>query len=148
LYRIARIKREKKEKEREQKEMELANRKHLANMRVIQKNLAYVIGLHPKYATEEVLYLPTYCNFFMPLPNLALIIIQIIRSNDFFGQYGKISKLVINKRPALPSTTSATSLPPSVGIYVTYQRKEDAMKCIQAVDGTMVGGRILRYTFI
>jgi hypothetical protein len=34
--------------------MELANRKHLANMRVIQKNLAYVIGLHPKYATEEV----------------------------------------------------------------------------------------------
>ncbi|GAB5587345.1 transcriptional repressor proteinral negative regulator of transcription subunit 4 [Umbelopsis nana] len=118
---IARIKREKKEKEREQKEMELANRKHLANMRVIQKNLAYVIGLHPKYATEE-----------------------IIRSNDFFGQYGKISKLVINKRPALPSTTSATSLPPSVGIYVTYQRKEDAMKCIQAVDGTMVGGRILR----
>lgn len=35
--------------------MELANRKHLANMRVIQKNLAYVIGLHPKYATEEVI---------------------------------------------------------------------------------------------
>ncbi|KAH8556680.1 hypothetical protein BGW37DRAFT_21487 [Umbelopsis sp. PMI_123] len=118
---IARIKREKKEKEREQKEMELANRKHLANMRVIQKNLAYVIGLHPKYATEE-----------------------IIRSNDFFGQYGKISKLVINKRPALPASNSSSTLPPSVGIYVTYQRKEDAMKCIQAVDGSMVGGRILR----
>lgn len=54
FFRIARIKREKKEKDREQKDMELANRKHLANMRVIQNNLAYVIGLHPKYATEEV----------------------------------------------------------------------------------------------
>jgi len=30
------------------------NRKHLANMRVVQKNLVYVIGLSPKIATEEV----------------------------------------------------------------------------------------------
>lgn len=52
--RIARIKREKKEKERQQKDMEAVNRRHLANMRVVQKNLVYVIGLHPKYATEEV----------------------------------------------------------------------------------------------
>lgn len=74
--------------------------------------------------------------------------IQIIRSNDFFGQYGKISKLVINKRPALPSSTSSATLPPSVGIYVTYQRKEEALKCIQAVDGSMVGGRILRCVFL
>lgn len=53
-FRIARIKREKKEKERQQKDMEAANRRHLANMRVVQKNLVYVIGLHPKLATEEV----------------------------------------------------------------------------------------------
>lgn len=52
--RIARLRREKKEKEREQKDMELANRRHLANMRVVQKNLVYIIGLHPKLATEEV----------------------------------------------------------------------------------------------
>lgn len=55
---------------------------------------------------------------------------------------------MINKRPALPSTTTSTSLPPSVGIYVTYQRKEDAVRCIQAVDGTTVGGRILRFAYI
>lgn len=30
------------------------NRKHLANMRVVQKNLVYVIGLSPKIANEEV----------------------------------------------------------------------------------------------
>lgn len=34
--------------------MEAANRRHLANMRVVQKNLVYVIGLHPKLASEEV----------------------------------------------------------------------------------------------
>jgi hypothetical protein len=34
--------------------MEAVNRRHLANMRVVQKNLVYVIGLHPKYAVEEV----------------------------------------------------------------------------------------------
>jgi hypothetical protein len=73
LSRIQRIKREKKEKDREQKEMELANRKHLANMRVIQKNLAYVIGLHPKYATEEVLYNDlSYLNLLVSLTFLSL----------------------------------------------------------------------------
>lgn len=54
FYRIQRIRREKKEKERQQKDMETANRRHLANMRVVQKNLVYIIGLHPKLATEEV----------------------------------------------------------------------------------------------
>lgn len=34
--------------------MEVANRRHLASMRVVQKNLVYIIGLHPKLATEEV----------------------------------------------------------------------------------------------
>lgn len=52
--RIQRIRKEKKEKERQQKDMETANRRHLANMRVVQKNLVYIIGLHPKLATEEV----------------------------------------------------------------------------------------------
>jgi hypothetical protein len=56
INRIQRIRREKKEKERQQKDMEAANRRHLANMRVVQKNLVYIIGLHPKLATEEVKY--------------------------------------------------------------------------------------------
>jgi hypothetical protein len=51
---IARIKKEKKLKERRQKAMELSNRKHLSNTRVVQKNLMYVLGLTAKYAKEEV----------------------------------------------------------------------------------------------
>ena len=43
----------KKNKEREKKEMEATNRKHLANMRVVQKNLVYVGGLRPQLASAE-----------------------------------------------------------------------------------------------
>ncbi|KAG2176241.1 hypothetical protein INT43_005475 [Umbelopsis isabellina] len=123
---IQRIKKEKKEKERQQREMEQANRRHLENTRVVQKNLVYVIGLNPKYANEET-----------------------IMSNDFFGQYGKISKIVINKRPPPPSVAArhgAAALP-SVGVYVTYARKEDAARAITAVDGSIMGGRILRASY-
>ncbi|CAM0138064.1 unnamed protein product [Umbelopsis sp. WA50703] len=123
---IQRIKKEKKEKERQQREMEQANRRHLENTRVVQKNLVYVIGLNPKYANEET-----------------------IMSSDFFGQYGKISKVVINKRPPPPSVAArhgAAALP-SVGVYVTYARKEDAARAIAAVDGSIMGGRILRASY-
>ncbi|KAL0080020.1 hypothetical protein F4703DRAFT_1740853 [Phycomyces blakesleeanus] len=123
---ISRIKREKKEKERQQKDMEAVNRRHLANMRVVQKNLVYVIGLHPKLAVEET-----------------------VRSHDFFGQFGKISKIVINKRPVVPTTSAggSTSMQPSAAVYVTYQRKEDAAKAIHAVDGSIIVGRILRASY-
>ncbi|CDS09708.1 hypothetical protein LRAMOSA02385 [Lichtheimia ramosa] len=123
---IARIKREKKEKERQQKDMEAANRRHLANMRVVQKNLVYVIGLHPKLATEE-----------------------IIRSSDFFGQFGKIAKVVINKRPVAPTSNASgtTTMQPSAAVYVTYNRKEDAAKAIHGVDGSVMAGRILRASY-
>ena len=53
-YRLSRIRKEKREKERQQKDMESANRRHLSSMRVVQKNLVYIIGLHPRLATEEV----------------------------------------------------------------------------------------------
>ncbi|KAG0750435.1 hypothetical protein G6F62_001739 [Rhizopus arrhizus] len=123
---IQRIRREKKEKERQQKDMEVANRRHLASMRVVQKNLVYIIGLHPKLATEET-----------------------IRSSDYFGQFGKIAKIVINKRQIAPTShaNGATSMQPSAAVYVTFVRKEDATKAIYAVDGSVMAGRILRASY-
>ncbi|KAI9272484.1 hypothetical protein BY458DRAFT_474320 [Sporodiniella umbellata] len=123
---IQRIRREKKEKERQQKDMDIANRRHLANMRVVQKNLVYIIGLHPKLATEET-----------------------VRSNDYFGQFGKIAKIVINKRQVAPTShaNGATSMQPSAAVYVTYARKDDAAKAIHAVDGSVMAGRVLRASY-
>lgn len=55
--RLAMIKNEKKAKEREKKEIEAMNRKHLSNMRVVQKSLVYVIGLPTKLANDEVCHI-------------------------------------------------------------------------------------------
>jgi hypothetical protein len=57
IDRLQKLRNEKRHKEREKKEMEASNRRHLANMRVVQKNLVYVIGLSSKFACEEVISL-------------------------------------------------------------------------------------------
>ncbi|KAJ3124882.1 transcriptional repressor general negative regulator of transcription subunit 4 [Nowakowskiella sp. JEL0407] len=120
---LQRIKGKKKKKERERKEQEVAARRHLANIRVIQKNLVYVLGLPAKICSEEIL-----------------------RSQDYFGQYGKITRIVVNRRGQAhtPSTTTATV---GNGVYVTFQRKEDATKSIEAVDGSVYDGKIIRASY-
>lgn len=120
-------KREKKMLEREKREAELAKRHHLAGMRVIQKNLVYVVGLNPPCSQEDLI--PT------------------LRSEKYFGQYGKINKIVINKRNPNSSANSFHNLgsnSPGYGVYVTFARKDDAARCISAIDGSISDGKLLR----
>ncbi|KAG5363827.1 putative general negative regulator of transcription C16C9.04c [Yarrowia sp. B02] len=112
--------RERKQKEREKKEMEQSSRKHLSGMRVIQKNLVYVIGLNPDIPTEDLH--------------------NTLRGEQFFGQYGRIQKIVINRRNNVNGT-------PGLGVYVTFAKKEDAARCIAAVDGSMNDGKYLRAAY-
>ncbi|KAF8520160.1 hypothetical protein BU17DRAFT_8811, partial [Hysterangium stoloniferum] len=107
---IKRQTQQKKRKERERKELESLGRRHFANVRVVQRNVVYVVGLGPRFAKEELI--PT------------------LRSNEYFGQYGKISKIILVKRH-LPGSKS-----PIVGLYITYHRREDATRAINAVDGS------------
>ncbi|KAG2218691.1 hypothetical protein INT45_003958 [Circinella minor] len=113
---IVRLKKEKKEKERQHKDMKDSNRRHLSNVRVVQKNLVYVLGLSSKYASME---------------------------HEFFKKYGKIAKLVVSKR----STTQQSGNQSSVGIYVTYCRKEDAADAIEGINGSTCEGRSLRASY-
>ncbi|KAJ2825303.1 transcriptional repressor general negative regulator of transcription subunit 4, partial [Coemansia furcata] len=125
---VAKLKSEKKAKEREKREIESNNRRHLANVRVVQKNLVYVIGLPNNLASDDV---------------------STLRSHDYFGQFGRINKIVINRRQNGSGGGSTTSNPqhPSVGVYVTYATKEEATRAINAVDGSLLDGRVLRATF-
>ncbi|KAI8910941.1 RING/Ubox like zinc-binding domain-containing protein [Gorgonomyces haynaldii] len=116
---LSRIKNAKKKKEREKREQDLAARRQLANVRVVQKNLVYVLGLPLKLATEETL-----------------------RSHDYFGQYGKINKIVVNRKAPI-----AQGQPPNTGVYITFARKEDATRAIENVDGSVCEGRVIRATF-
>jgi len=95
------------------------DRSILATMRVIRRNLVYAVGLPPNIATEDSL-----------------------RKPEYFGQYGKISKIVINRNqnPGDPRRASASS-------YVTFAHKEDTLACILALDGFYHDGRNIRASY-
>lgn len=108
------------QKEKQKAEADNLSRKHLAGLRVVQKNLVYVTGLQPTTQEDQLL--------------------QSLRGHDYFGQYGKIIKIVVSK-------AKDPSHPNSVGVYVTFERREDAERCIQAVNGSRNHERTLRAQF-
>eukprot|EP00833_Pecoramyces_ruminatium_P000136 jgi/Orpsp1_1/1174168/evm.model.c7180000049144.1 len=114
---LAQLKAKRKAKKREKKEQENIAKKHYANVRVIQKNLVYVIGL-PSYVANE----------------------ETIKQYDYFGQYGKITKVVINKKTHSPHQSS-------VGIYITFSKKEEAERAIEAVDNIIFDGRQVKASY-
>ena len=110
------------QKEAERRLAESSSRKNLAGLRVVQKNLVYVVGLNPKIREEDLL--------------------QTLRGDQYFGQYGKIIKIVVSK------AKEGSGGSQSIGVYVTFARKQDAASCIAAVDGSQNGDRILRFVFL
>lgn len=89
-------------------------------------------ALAPVLPRKKYLH-PSYYRWYSPL----LMIMQLIptlRSNEYFGQYGKISKILIVKR------TPPGGNGPVVGLYITYHRREDAARAIAAVDGAVSPG--------
>jgi len=49
-----RLTQQKKQRERERKELDALGRRQLANVRVVQRNVVYVVGIGPRFAKEEV----------------------------------------------------------------------------------------------
>ena len=86
---------------------------------VNQRTLVYVMGLSPRIAREEIL-----------------------RRHEYFGQYGKVLKIVITHTPQ-----SAASGPVSLSSYITYSNREEAEQAILAVDGVVLDGRTLKASF-
>lgn len=126
----ARKDRERKQRDKERRENDTHNRKQLAGMRVIQKNLVYVIGLNPPYPYDE-------------LPS-------ILKSEKYFGQYGRINKIVINRKTGHEHHSvsgSSNHVNSGYGIYVTFSKKDDAAKCIQAIDGIYIDGHQVKAAY-
>jgi len=109
---------EQRQKEVQKREAEKENRKNLVGVRVVQKNLVYVTGLTPTVREDELL--------------------KTLRKPEFFGQYGNILKISISSRKGTDGQNQ------SLGVYVTFEKKEDAGRCIQAVNGSQNGDRVLR----
>jgi len=122
IQKNAKKKAEIRQKEAQKREVESLNRKHLSGLRVVQKNLVYVVGLSPGIREEEML--------------------QTLRGEKYFGQYGNIVKIVVSKGSPKPETSQNGQA--SIGVYVTFANKQDAARCIAAVNGSQNGDRILR----
>ena len=118
--------RERKQREKERKENEFSNRKHLAGVRVIQKNLVYVVGVNPPVPYDEVS--------------------STLRSDKYFGQYGRINKIVVNRKSPHAGDNFHHHTP-GYGVYITFASKDDAAKCIAKVDGTYMDGRLIKAAY-
>ncbi|KZT59775.1 hypothetical protein CALCODRAFT_523211 [Calocera cornea HHB12733] len=107
-----RLAQKKRQKEKERRDLEALGRRHLTNVRIVQRNMIYVTGIGQRFAKEELL--PT------------------LRSSEYFGQYGKITKILLVKRTPPSNSPSRDAV---VGLYINYYRREDAARAITAVDG-------------
>ena len=94
--------------------------KDFSNMRIIQKNIVYVIGLTASLANQEVL-----------------------SSFNFFGQYGIILKIVINQS----GYTQKYQNDVTYSAYVTYSSKEEASLALLCIDNCTVDSHTIRCSF-
>jgi CCR4-NOT transcription complex subunit 4 len=90
-------------------------RKHLSAYRVLTKNLVYVVGLPQRVADGDTL-----------------------KKSEFFGRFGKILRVAVGTSPATGNQ------PPSYTAYVTYDKDNDALRAIQAVNNLVIDGRMLK----
>ncbi|XP_051186250.1 uncharacterized protein [Lolium perenne] len=98
-------------------------KKHLASVRVIQRNLVYIIGLPANLCNESVL-----------------------ERREYFGQYGKVLKVSVSRPTGTPSQQQ-TAANNGISVYITYAKEEEAIRCIQAVHNFVLEGKVLRACF-
>lgn len=94
------------------------SKKHLANVRVLQKNLVFVMGLSHSMANEETL-----------------------KKYEHFGRYGPIKKVVISTHNTNYAGSKDTA---TAAAYLTYANHDDALKAIQGSNGSYVSSRTLK----
>jgi CCR4-NOT transcription complex subunit 4 len=93
----------------------------LSQARIITKNLVYVIGLSAKIANKDILV-----------------------KKEYFGQYGSIVKIVVNKNKAYNQNNPKG---PSFSAYVTYSKPIEASFAILALDNVVIDDHLIRASF-
>ncbi|KAJ3680858.1 hypothetical protein LUZ60_015347 [Juncus effusus] len=97
-------------------------RNHLSSVRVIQRNLVYIIGL-PNNLMDE----------------------SLLERREYFGQYGKVMKVSISRPTGAAAQQALVNN--TFSVYITYLREEEAVRCIQAVHNFILEGKSLRACF-
>ncbi|KAF3556947.1 hypothetical protein F2Q69_00016858, partial [Brassica cretica] len=94
-------------------------RKDLTGVRVIQRNLVYVMSLPFDLADEDR-----------------------FQRREYFGQYGKVVKVAMSRTQAGDIQLFPND---SCSVYITYSKEEEAIRCIRSVHQFALDGRILKY---
>ncbi|KAJ6838496.1 uncharacterized protein M6B38_321070 [Iris pallida] len=120
---VSEISVEKKHKSQKTKNKTPSNedRKHLSSVRVVQRNLVYIMGMPSSLADESIL-----------------------ERKEYFGQYGKILKVSFSRQSGTTQQVPSNS---TSSVYITYSREEEAVRCIQAVHNFVLEGKPLRACF-
>ncbi|XP_012463373.1 uncharacterized protein LOC105782867 [Gossypium raimondii] len=118
---VAEINSGRKTKSQKAKTKSSEGRKQLSNVRVIQRNLVYIVGLPLNLADEDLL-----------------------QRREYFGQYGKVLKVSMSRTAAgtiqqFPNNTCS--------VYITYSKEEEAICCIQSVHVFVLDGKPLKACF-
>ncbi|XP_050368284.1 uncharacterized protein LOC126786489 isoform X2 [Argentina anserina] len=118
---VAEIHTERKKSQKTKVKPTTEGRKQLSSVRVIQRNLVYIVGLPLNLADEDLL-----------------------QRKEYFAQYGKVLKVSMSRTAAgviqqFPNNTCS--------VYITYSKEEEAVRCIQNVHGFLLDGRSLRACF-
>ncbi|XWS28925.1 hypothetical protein CRYUN_Cryun25bG0113700 [Craigia yunnanensis] len=118
---VSEISLERKMKSHKAKAKSSEGRKQLSSVRVIQRNLVYIVGLPLNLADEDLL-----------------------QQREYFGHYGKVLKVSMSRTAAgviqqFPNNTCS--------VYITYSKEEEAIRCIQSVHGFVLEGRPLKACF-
>lgn len=91
---------------------------NLQHVRILQRNLVYIIGLSLSLAREEV-----------------------IRRNDMFGKFGRMLRVLVNRSHPFHADAPGG---PSISAYVQYQRDIDAGSAVRAMNNAVLDGREIR----
>lgn len=91
---------------------------NLKHVRMVQRNLVYIIGLSLSLAREEILRRP-----------------------DMFAKFGRITKVLVNR--AHPYNADMPG-GPSISAYVQYVRDADATAAMRSMNNTVYDGREIR----
>lgn len=97
-------------------------RKQLQDLRILQRNLVYTVGLSMDICKEEVL-----------------------SGNNYFAKFGKIKKISVNRNSTYSTGQSKNG--PTGAAYVTYISADDAARCVDTIDGAIWDGRYIRACF-
>jgi hypothetical protein len=94
----------------------------LTNVRVVQPNLVYAVGISMEICHEDTL-----------------------KDIEFFGQFGKTVKISVNRSNQYASAMARHG--PTGSAYVTFKRAEDALRCIKMIDGNLWRGKPVKACF-